>query len=688
MASNKTVSTTIRIVDEASRTLDGIKKEVDQTGKSSEELRSKLAQVDGTMQEAREASAGFRTQIMELREAMAAMLAEGVAPTDEKFQELAQRAGALQDAMGDANTIIRDFASDTHNLDKYVSGMKGLAGVFGVYQSAVALAGVEDEKVERTMQKLLSVTTLLNSVQTLQNQLRDQSTGIYKAYHAILRLVGLEKGKVTTATQANTVSIAANTAATKATTLATKAATAAVKGFKLALASTGIGLLVVGVGELASKLMDLISSLTGAEDKEEDFNEAAQKATVSIKEQKSGVDDLKNSINALKEASQLESEYEEVVNKDKVAAFKAQEKALADQEEQYKKTIKSAEAHKELAKSLGEHNLSGSEFANSADAEKAIEESKKGLTRIKIDRAKLQDQILKHDAEMTKKMSEERKKAAEAASMRETYEQDRKALENYHRDMADRWVAERDFSEERKKTLESSTKKVGEMLKDNVVSISAAHKKAEVEAEAAVQSLKSKYQSGAKSIYSDSMDIGNAIGGIVTSLREEGDAWSKVSAVIDGTMQLYSAIGGIIQTVTGIQEAASVAQKAVAAANVSTNSEETTSNMAKAASGAMAANAAIPWVGVALGIASVAAMIATMASLPKYANGGIAYGPTVGIFGEYAGAKSNPEVVAPLDRLRSLIAPSQGLTGDVRFKIEGRELVGILKKETLKTSRS
>lgn len=688
MASNKTVSTTIRIVDEASRTLDGIKKEVDQTGKSSEELRNKLAQVDGTMQEAREASAGFRTQIMKLREAMAAMLAEGVAPTDEKFQELAQRAGALQDAMGDANTIIRDFASDTHNLDKYVSGMKGLAGVFGVYQSAVALAGVEDEKVERTMQKLLSVTTLLNSVQTLQNQLRDQSTGIYKAYHAILRLVGLEKGKVTTATQANTVSIAANTAATKATTLATKAATAAVKGFKLALASTGIGLLVVGVGELASKLMDLISSLTGAEDKEEDFNEAAQKATVSLKEQKSGVDDLKNSINALKEASQLESEYEEVVNKDKIAAFKAQEKALADQEDQYKKTIKSAEAHKELAKSLGEHNLSGSEFANSADAEKAIEESKKGLTRIKIDRAKLQDQILKHDAEMTKKMSEERKKAAEAASMRETYEQDRKALENYHRNMADRWVAERDFSEERKKTLESSTKKVGEMLKDNVVSISAAHKKAEAEAEAAVQSLKSKYQSGAKSIYSDSMDIGNAIGGIVTSLREEGDAWSKVSAVIDGTMQLYSAIGGIIQTVTGIQEAASVAQKAVAAANVSTNSEETTSNMAKAASGAMAANAAIPWVGVALGIASVAAMIATMASLPKYANGGIAYGPTVGIFGEYAGAKSNPEVVAPLDRLRSLIAPSQGLTGDVRFKIEGRELVGILKKETLKTSRS
>lgn len=683
MASNKTVSTTIRIVDEASRTLDGIKKEVDQTGKSSEELRNKLAQVDGTMQEAREASAGFRTQIMELREAMAAMLAEGVAPTDEKFQELAQRAGSLQDAMGDANAIIKDFASDTHNLDKYVSGMKGLAGVFGVYQSAVALAGVEDEKVERTMQKLLSVTTLLNSVQTLQNQLRDQSTGIYKAYHAVLRLVGLEKGKVTTATQANTVSIAANTAATKATTLATKAATAAVKGFKLALASTGIGLLVVGVGELSSKLMELISSLTGAEDKEEDFNEAAQKTTVSLKEQKSGVDDLKNSINALKEASQLESEYEEVVNKDKVAAFKAQEKALADQEEQYKKTIKSAEAHKELAKSLGEHNLSGSEFANTADAEKAIEESKKGLTRIQIDRAKLQDQILKHDAEMSKKMSEERKKAAEAASMRETYEKDKRDLEKALAARLDLFMQHgvdiKDISAEQAKALEDANKSV-------TAGLDRTRQKQEAAAKAA-KKLKDTYIDSASAFYSSSKGIGSAIEGVVSSLQSESSAWEKVSSVIDATMQIYSSVAGIIQTVQAIQEAAAIAKTATSASNVAASSSETTANMEVAASGAMAANAAIPWVGVALGIASVAAMIATMASLPKYANGGIAYGPTVGIFGEYAGAKSNPEVVAPLDRLKSLIQP-EGLGGEVKFKIEGRELVGVLRKESLKTSRS
>ncbi len=39
----------------------------------------------------------------------------------------------------------------------------------------------------------------------------------------------------------------------------------------------------------------------------------------------------------------------------------------------------------------------------------------------------------------------------------------------------------------------------------------------------------------------------------------------------------------------------------------------------------------------------------------KLANGGIISGPTLGLMGEYAGANSNPEVVAPLSKLKSMI---------------------------------
>ena len=53
---------------------------------------------------------------------------------------------------------------------------------------------------------------------------------------------------------------------------------------------------------------------------------------------------------------------------------------------------------------------------------------------------------------------------------------------------------------------------------------------------------------------------------------------------------------------------------------------------------------------------------------------------TMGIFGEYSGARNNPEVVAPLNKLRQLIQPSGGMGGIVEFKIDGRMLRGVLNK--------
>ncbi len=98
--------------------------------------------------------------------------------------------------------------------------------------------------------------------------------------------------------------------------------------------------------------------------------------------------------------------------------------------------------------------------------------------------------------------------------------------------------------------------------------------------------------------------------------------------------------------------------------------------------------ASIPVVGAILAVAAIASVVAALASIPKFAKGGLAYGPTLGVFGEYAGASNNPEVVAPLDRLRSLIAPPEGLGGDVRFVIDGDKLVGILNRRNRQSKRS
>lgn len=48
-----------------------------------------------------------------------------------------------------------------------------------------------------------------------------------------------------------------------------------------------------------------------------------------------------------------------------------------------------------------------------------------------------------------------------------------------------------------------------------------------------------------------------------------------------------------------------------------------------------------------------------------FANGGIISGPTFGLMGEYSGAKNNPEVVAPLNKLTDMIGASKGLSDSV-----------------------
>lgn len=55
----------------------------------------------------------------------------------------------------------------------------------------------------------------------------------------------------------------------------------------------------------------------------------------------------------------------------------------------------------------------------------------------------------------------------------------------------------------------------------------------------------------------------------------------------------------------------------------------------------------------------------TIKEIPKLAQGGIAYGPSFVQVAEYAGARSNPEVIAPLDRLEDMIANIAG--GDINL---------------------
>ena len=71
-----------------------------------------------------------------------------------------------------------------------------------------------------------------------------------------------------------------------------------------------------------------------------------------------------------------------------------------------------------------------------------------------------------------------------------------------------------------------------------------------------------------------------------------------------------------------------------------------------------------------------AAQIATIAAAPiPMAKGGILTGPTNILAGEYMGARNNPEIIAPLDKLKSMIGGETNINLSGAFRLTGNDLI-------------
>lgn len=263
--------------------------------------------------------------------------------------------------------------------------------------------------------------------------------------------------------------------------------------------------------------------------------------------------------------------------------------------------------------------------------------------------------------------------------------------------------------------LQSRIEAIQKRLADTTSPVSPEQRRDLIELANTYKSLQKKAVSAismVRSAWGGVSSIGNTVESLSSTLRGNASAWQKLSAVLNAVLQMeenFKALNQVMRifglvsaanktikeqettaTIVNAQAVQTEAQTTIAAATAKTaaNKAEATTNVAGAAAKTFNAHAAIPWVGIAAAAALTGVMIATMASLPKFAEGGIAYGPTLGLFGEYAGASHNPEVVAPLDRLRSLIAPQESGGGSVRFRIEGRDLVGVLSKVSRHNGRN
>nr|DAW74011.1 MAG TPA: minor tail protein [Caudoviricetes sp.] len=203
--------------------------------------------------------------------------------------------------------------------------------------------------------------------------------------------------------------------------------------------------------------------------------------------------------------------------------------------------------------------------------------------------------------------------------------------------------------------------------------------------------------------------IGGGISSLTETLQENRGAWATITGVIDSALQIYQGVRtviSIVEALTAVTTASSAATTAsgaattaaatakiasapveAAAATVSTVAAkaEAMAYRELAASEFMAAHAYIPFAGagIAAGFIGMMQGIVGSVAVTPFANGGLLYGPTLALMGEYAGAKSNPEVVAPLDKLKSLIGDSGSVAGmRMETRVRGRDLVMAIANET------
>ena len=86
---------------------------------------------------------------------------------------------------------------------------------------------------------------------------------------------------------------------------------------------------------------------------------------------------------------------------------------------------------------------------------------------------------------------------------------------------------------------------------------------------------------------------------------------------------------------------------------------------------------------------AVSGVMAAFAAIPKFALGGLVSAPTIGMVGEGIGtSRSNPEVIAPLNKLQNLInTGTQRVEVGGKFSINGQDLVLVLQRANSERTR-
>jgi len=441
-------------------------------------------------------------------------------------------------------------------------------------------------------------------------------------------------------------------------------ATAGLTGFKAALASTGIGLAAVAVGYLAMELIDMANA----------GNEAAKQHEENMKSMKAYAEEVQGLVEYINETELLGLEArgatEKELHDEKIKQLTATARQIELEEGN---SISAIKARENIQRENYKFQISQNKKL-AADQEKIRDAQKKKQEKRDAELLKQYEEI---DRIRTRKLTETTPTLFGAMS-----EKDFNNAMQTNRDFWDAYTSQNIYSY--KQYVEDFRKQIGD-AKDfgNLL----------VPPESS-QVVKTNYQkiittmNGLAQETSGGIRVGGQamIGEINSMIGSTSDAFGQLFedmasgsdyAIKDFGNAILSAVAGFMQTLG----------KAMIAAAVASETFQKTLLLS-------------PGTAIVAGAALVAAAGAVKGIMKRgiagrqsgtnqqsggtespgirmFAEGGIISGPTVGMMGEYPGAKSNPEVVAPLNKLKDMMGGDMG-AGQLMARISGQDLLIML----------
>jgi hypothetical protein len=555
--------------------------DVAKSAKSIEEKLASIATRNPTMSTVK--------QLTQLAMEARALGPEFAASADQFIKE----AGRIKDSIGDARAEVGYFASDTRRLDAVLGGVQAVAGAFGAVEGALALAGVENEDLQKTMVKLQGAIALVNGVQAIQNALQAESA----------------------------VRIGITTAATKLYTLVTGGATGATLAFRTALMSIGIGVAIAGIGALIANFDKLKNAIFPADAALKGLNTTLDK-TIAKNDRDIKVMEAKGN---------------------KLGAFALQEQNL-------NLTLQKARAN------FGKNNKE--------NWGKIIDDTKTALDVLRIQRDNY------NAAEAAKQQEHE------AEILKQNQDAYNKRLEKFRKYKAQRHLEAEKARNELKateiETVASGPRQGIKTIDPAPIDIKAPQKLEHtfVKIDYAMQNQIAKQEEYEASFAKTMEGVNQAFNSLTAQGLE--DFGNMIGDLMTGQISSFDDFGkSLLASVAKFMRAFGSALIATATASKAFKELLIKDPILAAAAG----------VALVAGSAVITGMLNKGPQPTAFADGGIVSGPTLGLVGEYPGASSNPEVIAPLDKLKGMLKGMGNEGGYVASTtISGRDLALVIER--------